>query len=304
MDSDAARQDKTLQTPRRLPLAVDMRVVGQCNLRCPFCFGPRHEIRSTDIRSAVQLLNQLYEHGTRRIVVTGGEPLLIPRLDVLLSEAKITGFEVILSTNSTLVAKRHKQILPHVDWIALPIEAPNVQVHEACRPGTVESYKSFFESFSLVRRLYPEVRIKVGTVVSPANADLVSKLPETLHPHLGAPDIWKIYQISNSSYGADNRESLAVDNEVFERIIADAEGKAKEYQWPVVVYRNSERNERYLFIEPNGDAMVIANNAETVIGNFYCDFDGVLENWTRFVNQRLLAENSLRTYPTTKLLPQ
>jgi penicillin V acylase-like amidase (Ntn superfamily) len=62
------------------------------------------------------------------------------------------------------------------------------------------------------------------------------------------------------------------------------------------VYRNAERDGKYLFIEPNGDAMVIHDGQETVIGNFLADFSGVLTAWRHYVDVGRLQSNAEATY--------
>jgi radical S-adenosyl methionine domain-containing protein 2 len=98
--------------------AVDLRITGRCNLSCPFCFGPRHDIGHTHIAEFIELVGRLPDVGVRRVVITGGEPTLVPGLPELLMACRDAGLVTILSTNGTLLSRRHRQILPNLDWVA------------------------------------------------------------------------------------------------------------------------------------------------------------------------------------------
>lgn len=279
-----------------LPVAIDIRVAGVCNLRCPFCFGPRHYLRATRFEEIVDLVPRLFGLGTRTIVVTGGEPLMVRRLPELLQVIKSLPMQAVLSTNGTLVQRRHADVLPLLDWIAIPLEGPDEETHEAVRPGKVRSFWSAIESMRLIRQAYPDLRIKLGTVISKLNADVVAQIPAALSKYMDPPDIWKIYQTSYSSYGLDNREILHIPDDEFEEIVTRAVAAANGHRWPTTIHRNSERDGKHLFIEPSGDAMVVLNSQETVIGNFLDDFDQAVAGWAEYVDTDRLADNARVTY--------
>src|SRR4051794_35413127 len=95
-----------------LPPSVDLRVLGACNLRCRFCFGPRHELGPQGMARMIELLPRLRVGGVSTLVITGGEPLLVHGLPDLLCAAHELGFQVVLSTNGTRLADRAPDVLP------------------------------------------------------------------------------------------------------------------------------------------------------------------------------------------------
>jgi hypothetical protein len=164
------------------------------------------------------------------------------------------------------------------------------------RPGRTSSFAVVVESLSLVRRCYPEVKIKLGTVVSSLNADSVQRIPVALAPFIDPPDVWKLYQTSYSNYGKDNKDLLNLAGDAFEAAVKKARVAAAKQGWLTTIYRNSERDGKYLFIEPSGEAMVIANSEEIVIGNFLEDFEAVVRAWRRHVDIERLVKNVDDTY--------
>jgi MoaA/NifB/PqqE/SkfB family radical SAM enzyme len=289
--------DQPLVENSRLPASIDIRLLGKCNLECPFCFGPRHELKSPDFMRVVELMPRLHDFGVRMIVVTGGEPLLVKRLPLLLEVARSLGVKTVMSTNGTLVPRRHADVLPLLDWVALPLDGSTADVHDSSRPGKQESFASVLNSINLIRRKYPLLKIKLGTVVTRLNIADIPNIP-ALFESLGmsAPDIWKIYETSFSNYAADNRDTIEVSRAKFEGCVEFAIYRATELGWTTTVYRNSSRDGKYLFLEPNGDAMIIKENQEHIIGNFFRDFDEVVRIWSDHVDVHRLEANADDTY--------
>src|SRR5665811_862736 len=109
----------------RLPSSVDFMLLGSCDLKCSFCFGPQHEMPAIQNDKAISIVNKLASNGVERVVFTGGEPTLIDGLPDILKAAKDRGLTTVLSTNGILLASNEElldKIAPNLDWIALPLE--------------------------------------------------------------------------------------------------------------------------------------------------------------------------------------
>jgi GTP 3',8-cyclase len=94
-----------------------MSVTDRCNLRCPYCmprahFGPGFAFLPAsellDFDELARLARAFCCHGVSKIRITGGEPLLRPRLeDLVRTLAGIEGLrEIALTTNGVLLAKK------------------------------------------------------------------------------------------------------------------------------------------------------------------------------------------------------
>lgn len=281
----------------RLPKSIDIRLLGRCNLECPFCFGPRHEIGLGSTADMMRLLPELRRRGADTVVFTGGEPLIAPFLPQLLKKSRSVGLRNVLSTNGTLVARRAGDVLPLLDWIALPLDGPTSSAHDSARPGTVKSFDRVIEACSIVRAQYPGVRMKLGTVITAKNFSTVDQIPRVANNLFGRPDVWKLYQVSYSNYGQDNREALHVADYLFEEVVREAVAEASKFGWETTVYRNSDRSGKYLFVEPDGSAMAIVRGDEVSFGNFFHDLDVVSSLWGSYVDEELLESNVEDTYP-------
>ena len=88
-------------------------VTDRCNFRCRYCmprerFGEEHTflprrayLSFEEIEKVVQACKPL---GLEKVRITGGEPLLRPDLQDLVSRLKRTGVEIALTTNASLLA--------------------------------------------------------------------------------------------------------------------------------------------------------------------------------------------------------
>jgi MoaA/NifB/PqqE/SkfB family radical SAM enzyme len=98
---------RMLASPRR-PLLVQLVVTRKCNLSCGYC----HEYDSHSPPVPADLLEQRIDHaaalGTLIVTLTGGEPLLHPRLDALVARVVSHGMVCTLISNGYLLTR---------DWI-------------------------------------------------------------------------------------------------------------------------------------------------------------------------------------------
>lgn len=296
----------------KLPSSVDFMLLGKCNLACSFCFGPKHEMPAMETGRIKSVIQTLSGKGVERIVFTGGEPTLINDLPEILSGAKQQGLFTVLSTNGlTLDSDRNLlgKLAPSLDWIALPLDGSTPKVNSEMRVGlTPDSRPKHFDSvlrvFERVRKEYPELKIKLGTVVAKPNLEDVQDIPFLLQKYGAIPDTWKLYQVSPSEYGKINYPELEVNNMEFEWTVTKAKKNANKVGIKnVVEYSNATRPGKYLFINPLGEVLIVhpEDNDYRSIGNMITTPNKVFANWQNYVNQNLLKKNFEDTYSTSSL---
>lgn len=311
--SIGAPPDKEAQkvSEKKLPSSVDFMLLGTCELRCAFCYGPQHETGAMDTETVKSVLQNLSGNGVERVVFTGGEPTLVKDLDQILREAKNQDLTTVLSSNGLKLAQNRDlldRITPYLDWIGLPLDGDTPQVNALMRIGLGQNTgeQHFFSVISLIQRIqteYPELKIKLGTVVAKPNLDHVESIPLTLAKFDTIPDTWKLYQVSPSEYGKLNYKGLKVEDDEFEQVFHKSLRNAKAVGIPnVTKYSNATRPGKYLFIDPKGDALIVGqqDNDYRSIGNFVRNPEDVITNWRGFVDSGLLVQNFEDTYPKHK----
>lgn len=262
----------------RLPASVNLRIIGDCNLACPFCYGPIHSLPATNTKELIKFIKLLPGLGVSRVVVTGGEPLLVPDVVEILHEIHLQQTRILLNTNGVLLGDKIDQICSRIDWLALPLDADNTKVNVLMRPGRVHAltHIDLQTTIPYLRQNFPNLKIRIGTVVSRINSNNVLGIPELISGPL-KPDVWKLYQFTPASYGSINRKMLDIPENEFEKIVELARERAAKFNINVEVYRVSTRDQMYFFLEPNGDAMIVSNGKEEVIGNCFQDLDTVIK---------------------------
>ncbi|MCL2219518.1 MAG: radical SAM protein [Chitinispirillia bacterium] len=82
-------------------LCTLIRLAG-CNLRCVWCDSPfSYAIDAGEFISIAELLRVIGESGVKLVEITGGEPLLQPRVSLLCEKLLDTGYEVMVETNGS-----------------------------------------------------------------------------------------------------------------------------------------------------------------------------------------------------------
>lgn len=285
----------------KLPKIVDLRVIGACDLRCPFCFGPRHEFGPVLLQPILNAITRFPSYGVEGIVVTGGEPTLMPDLPLVFQMAKSVHLKTVLSTNGIIFQRRVNEIAPYLDWVGLPLDADHKETNKLMRVGNPNHFRIILDLIPQIRKSFPRLRIKLGTVVSAINRDSISGMADLMQGER-KPDLWKLYQVDYTSYGNDNRNMLELDDEEFNRVVNEIRPQAIKHGIRLMAYSRNEHNGKYLFFEPDGDAVVRTENGELAIGNFIEDLDLVVSLWHKYVNESGLESNFSETYPELGVL--
>ena len=84
-----------------------LRTTFACNQRCPFCFVPLTGRAATDSDISAELAALSRHRGPgAKLIISGGEPTVDPRLPVIISAAKLKGFRrFVLQTNAVRFAQ-------------------------------------------------------------------------------------------------------------------------------------------------------------------------------------------------------
>lgn len=287
----------------QLPAFVDLRPIGRCNLSCPFCFGPRHEVPSMPRETALRIASVLRDSGVRGVVISGGEPTLLPYLPELaeeLSRPLPSGRppRVVLSTNGLAPLKSMQRILPHLSWLALPLESKDAAEHGLLRTGSPAPHRDrVLGLLREVRKNHAHVRVKLGTVVTRLNVKGAPHVLDLIEDETSLPDVWKVYQMSETNYGADNRDWLSIGDAEFEDVVAECEEAARRHGVTLRVYRNSTRTGSYFFIDPDCEIVVVDEGEERRIGNLFEKLADRTLRPAELITPARNVENFAGTYP-------
>lgn len=121
---------------------------------------------------ACQIVNELGKNGCFYFSISGGEPLTVPYLENVLSEAKRSGIcYTHLVTNGMLLAPERVQSLveSQLDEISLSLDGPQAE-HDR-RRGVDGAYEGVMCAINNMKSIAPNIDIVLNTILSPENPD-------------------------------------------------------------------------------------------------------------------------------------
>ncbi len=120
--------------------AFDLRITTACNERCTYCYVDENAAAAAadigDLEGALRILEEARHSGVASVVVTGGEPTLVPWLGDVLRAASALGFrQVTLQTNATRLAEDgFARTLADIEGLSLFVSLP---AHDAATAAAV-----------------------------------------------------------------------------------------------------------------------------------------------------------------------
>ena len=144
-------------------------VTDRCNLRCIYCM-PKEGIRLTGRENILQeseiirVCRVMAELGIKKIKITGGEPLVRPRMPGLIHQIKaIPGIEkVTLTTNGILLKKQMKELAE------AGLDSLNISLDTLDREGSLKITRRDLLDDTLAgikeAMKYPNVQLKINCV--------------------------------------------------------------------------------------------------------------------------------------------
>jgi len=146
-----------------------------CNLACRHC---SYWQKAAPIDSALlmQVAEKIAASRTPIVVLSGGEPLIVPRLREIITCLKQAGKVVSVNTNGLLLGEYADFLISTgVDVVSVSMDGPNAEVHDAirCRKGL---FAACVKNMELIRRTRKDKpRIAVRGVIMRSN---LSSTPE------------------------------------------------------------------------------------------------------------------------------
>ncbi|ACM20767.1 radical SAM domain iron-sulfur cluster-binding oxidoreductase [Geotalea daltonii FRC-32] len=98
--------------PNEDVIKVNWEITGKCQLSCKHCLNKhRRENAQITLKEAEGLIDDLAVHGIKRIILTGGEPLLFDGIFQVVNYAQAKGMTVSINTNGLLLDKHFLDLL-------------------------------------------------------------------------------------------------------------------------------------------------------------------------------------------------
>lgn len=106
-------------------LLVSFLRLGGCNLSCEWCDTDSTVFKMMDVKT---ILEKLSAFRVRRLILTGGEPLIHPTLETLLASLKEAGYWIALETNGLI--NPSPALRRYLDYISTSPKAQTAGYHD------------------------------------------------------------------------------------------------------------------------------------------------------------------------------
>jgi MoaA/NifB/PqqE/SkfB family radical SAM enzyme len=181
-------------------------LTSRCNENCRFCFKPEFEY--TPSKNEVALAKILRDNGVRKVIFTGGEPLLSGSLEAALEILDNTGIDISIHTNATLLnPKKIDSLAARVDEMAIPLDSVD---------RATQKYLRDSDCLPQIKRVLKQlqdtdVRIGIHTVATSLNVNHMPQIYDFLCT--GRFDYWRVYEF-NPELVCDRTQNTARFKEI------------------------------------------------------------------------------------------
>ena len=148
-----------------MPILCNYYLTYRCNAYCDFChFGDHTQFAKNPHAIPAEVLrniDELSSLGVRYIDFTGGEPLLHPDIEPIITQAKAAGLQTSITTNGLLYPKRARALQGKVDLLHFSLDSSRADEHDASRG--IACFDSIMESIRIARELgeFPDILFTV-----------------------------------------------------------------------------------------------------------------------------------------------
>ena len=195
---------------------VDFHITAKCSQACPYCWGPRRFRNPVEIETAQRIIARIKELGVRRIVFTGGDPLLRPDAPDLIRFAKEIGLETALSTTGDhLTYKILDNLYPYLDLISLPLDGSTEEINSLTKHAG--HFSAVMRSLDLLCS-YPDIDVKVCTPVTRHNLNDIPAIAQYVEAYshtTQARVFYNVFQAFPRAMFSVKWETLIVSDEEF-----------------------------------------------------------------------------------------
>lgn len=161
--------------------SVFVRTSG-CNLRCSFCDTPYTSWNPEGSNQSVDdILKRIKEYDCKYVVLTGGEPMIAPEIEMLCDRLKNDGFHLTIETAATVYKPIRADLMslsPKLANSAPPVESGWAERHERDRIN-LHVIRQFMEHFACQFKFVIDQPEDIAEV-----QDLLAQLPTISKEHI------------------------------------------------------------------------------------------------------------------------
>lgn len=238
-------------------------ITARCNQSCKYCHRFL-EVKDLPYENNLYILNNLINSDINSITWTGGEALLLDRIDELLKYSYEKGIKNKLITNGKLLTPdRIDKIYKYLDSITLSIDSIDDDINDLLGRGRTH-FQEIKKILDYLKLKEYDVKIRINSVVCKTNLNSIDKLISFLNNY----DIysWRIFKFMPL------REKAVINKEMFDISMNEYHDVVKKLKEKSNIKNIDTRVEedmenKYILILANGDIVITNNGKDEKVGN-------------------------------------
>ena len=171
------------------PKTIYWGIANGCNMNCSYCYGAfgmnriEYSMNWEDYCNTIEKLSKL---GVKRVVITGGEPLLNPNVFKIARQIKAQNMGCGILTNGKLINESNVDEFSIFDYVKISLDSQFQEVNDEQRDQG--NYHAVCRSVRLLRD--KDIVVYLGTVITKKNVKDMGAFREWANSFL---DVQKVY---------------------------------------------------------------------------------------------------------------
>jgi MoaA/NifB/PqqE/SkfB family radical SAM enzyme len=268
------------------PFTISHRITGRCNARCRTCLWRGNFEEELGTETIIKAYERARNAGFISTTFWGGEPLIRSDMPEIARAVRKLGITVGLITNGFFLPEKAEELAGGLDYLIVSLDLPGPE-HDRLR-GVDGIFGRALEGIQSVRRLDPEVKIFINSVVSTLSYPGVLAMADFARRN----SLWVTFESTNTGAALDGSREVHLrlppekEREAFGRILAMKERGLPVNNSLTYLRMFATGRTRYachnpkvaLGVAPDG-SITACLDRRTRLGNFYKgDIAEVLKN--------------------------
>lgn len=190
--------------------SIRLEVTSHCNLKCEYCHNSEYSNRKDDMTAEeiMQLIKDLKEYyPINKILLTGGEPLINPKICEIIKLITDLGIKPDMVTNGTLITEELVKKLEDSGLKRIRISID--EISEESKLRSTANPNKIWENARMIKEK-SDIEVCIHTVCSPDNVDgLFDVYLKTLE--VGARR-WRVFDLGYQGGITENKSKFSFDS--------------------------------------------------------------------------------------------
>lgn len=242
-------------------------ITARCNQGCKYCHRFLYP-KDLTFDENMKILNNLIDSGIKRITWTGGEALLVDKIDKLLKLSFKNGIKNKIITNGKILTNDIiDKIYPYLDSITLSIDSIDKETNYILGRG-VNHYSEIKRILDYIKIKQYNVKIGINTVVCRSNLHNIEQLIGFLNSYNIYS--WRIFKFMPLRETAVlNKEKFDISMDEYNSIIKNI--KLNSNIGIIDTRIQTDMEQKYILILANGDIVMTNKGYDYKVGNALID---------------------------------